>query len=75
MRPLDENERSLYQCVTLKWSGFTISYLVAVVALLLVTPIQANAVVISTTSNGDWDVTTLGGNITDDLSTLSAQVW
>ncbi|MFT5445323.1 MAG: hypothetical protein ACI9DC_000483 [Gammaproteobacteria bacterium] len=27
MRPLDENERSLYQCVTPKWSGFTISYL------------------------------------------------
>ncbi|MFT5449232.1 MAG: hypothetical protein ACI9DC_004421 [Gammaproteobacteria bacterium] len=32
MRPLDENERSLYQCVTPKWSGFTISYLGVCVA-------------------------------------------
>ncbi|MFT5449689.1 MAG: hypothetical protein ACI9DC_004886 [Gammaproteobacteria bacterium] len=27
MQPLDKNERSLYQSVTSKWSGFTISYL------------------------------------------------
>jgi hypothetical protein len=44
------------------------------VALILVAPLQARAIPIST-SAGDFDVTTVSGNFSDLSTTLMSQVW
>lgn len=37
--------------------------------------LNASAISISTVSDGDWDVTTISGNLTDNSSLLASQVW
>lgn len=36
---------------------------------------NASAIPISTASDGDWEVTTINGNLTNNSSLLSSQVW